>query len=95
MGIYAGSTPIQRLWNSGEVLAVHIDGQHVWPDIPPDWLWQTEDSGVTLLRYLGSSNSVTIPAAVGGLAVTALAPTACSYTNAESVRIPSSVVSLY
>ncbi len=95
MGIYAGSTPIQRLWNSGEVSAAHINGQLVWPDIPPDWLWTAGNSGVTLLRYLGSSNSLTIPVSVNGLSVTALAPTACSYITAESVKIPASAASLY
>ncbi len=71
----------------------------VQPDTPRQgatsvYTYQEENGGVVLIKYTGADTHLTIPAAVDGKKVIALADHAFSETGVVSVRIPETVRTL-
>lgn len=99
MGIFMNTGYAASLYRNAEITSVYYGTEKVWPDptdsdSATDWLYRSDDTGITLLLYMGSEAVLHIPSQIDGIPVTALAPTACNYAPLRSVTIPASITAL-
>ncbi len=59
-----------------------------------DWTFEIQNGAATITKYTGADEIVEIPAALGGVPVTALACKAFEYANITEVILPDSVTTL-
>ncbi|MBQ8010639.1 MAG: hypothetical protein IJ265_03710 [Oscillospiraceae bacterium] len=92
MNICLGTSPVRRFWYGSDAFTAKLGTAKVWTSAEAEnWVRLAENGSITLLLHRGTSSFLTIPAQLDGVPVTALAPSACTFTRAKLAVLPPSV----
>ena len=89
---FAGGVPGTRAQTAGNTAAINSKPLLAETSVP--FTYSVANGAVTITGYTGSPGAVTIPGAIEGLPVTAIAARAFTGTNITSLSLPSSVTGI-